>query len=111
MKKYLLIGALVMGIGSTAAVAHHPTADIVDEEIYEMIDSMVADTPHADLTFDSMGDGSMTDITVSSRSLVTLENLIDDGLLTYAAMLDGTVTIDIQFSQNGSVDLVIQQTE
>ena len=35
--------------------AHHPTADIVDPEISEMIDDAVADTPHADLDFGDMG--------------------------------------------------------
>lgn len=42
-------------MASTSAFAHHPAADIVDPEIYAMIDENVADTPHADLTFDDMG--------------------------------------------------------
>lgn len=40
---------------SFSAFAHHPAADIVDEDIYEMIDENVADTPHAELDFTSMG--------------------------------------------------------
>ncbi|MFW2372216.1 MAG: hypothetical protein ACN4GM_03780, partial [Gammaproteobacteria bacterium] len=40
---------------STSAFAHHPAADMVDAEIYSMIDETVSDTPHADLTFDDMG--------------------------------------------------------
>ena len=47
--------ALVMALSTTAAFAHHPAADIVDAETYEMIDANVADTPHADLVFDDMG--------------------------------------------------------
>jgi len=38
-------------------LAHHPAADIVDEEIYEYINNIVADTPHASLTIDEMGGG------------------------------------------------------
>lgn len=55
MKKLVITTAIAMAFGSTAAFAHHPAADIVDPEIYAMIDENVADTPHADLTFDDMG--------------------------------------------------------
>ena len=51
---------------AVSAEAHHPAADIVDEDIYVMIDSMVADTPHADLVFADMGGGSRVH-TVSKR--------------------------------------------
>ncbi len=55
MKKSLLTTAFIMSLASASAFAHHPAADIVDPEIYAMIDENVADTPHADLTFDEMG--------------------------------------------------------
>ncbi|MCW8830405.1 MAG: hypothetical protein OQK32_02675 [Gammaproteobacteria bacterium] len=44
-----------MTFASVPAFAHHPAADIVDPEIYEMIDANVANTPHADLVLDDMG--------------------------------------------------------
>ncbi len=55
MKKTLLTTALFLSMAGTSVHAHHPAADIVDPEIYAMIDENVADTPHADLTFDDMG--------------------------------------------------------
>jgi len=55
MKKTLLTTSFLMAIASTSAFAHHPAADIVDPEIYAMIDENVSDTPHADMTFDDMG--------------------------------------------------------
>ena len=55
MKKQLLTATFVMTLASTAAFAHHPAADIVDPEIYAMIDANVADTPHADMVLDDMG--------------------------------------------------------
>ena len=68
MKKILLTTAITMAIGSTAAFAHHPAEDIVDPEIYAMIDENVADTPHADLTFDDMGsDATDTGGSMSGR--------------------------------------------
>jgi hypothetical protein len=91
-----------------AAFAHHPAADIVDPEIYAMIDSMVADTPHADLVFTDMG-GGMTEISITSRDLRTLENLIDDGLLEYASLLDGVVDVVIDLADYGSVSLTVSQ--
>jgi hypothetical protein len=54
--------------------------------------------------------GGMTEITVNSRDLRTLENLIDEGVLEYASMLDGDVDVAIDFVDNGSVALTISQT-
>ena len=106
--KFLQSSVLVMLLSGTTAFAHHPAADIVDEEIYVIIDSMVADTPHADLVFADMGDG-MTDISLTTRNLTSLENMIDDGLLDYVSMLDGDVDVVIDFNDNGSVAMTITQ--
>ena len=54
MKTTLITSAFLMAISSTA-FAHHPAADMVDPEIYAIIDENVSDTPHADMTFDDMG--------------------------------------------------------
>lgn len=55
MKSMLKVALISSVLASFSAFAHHPAEDIVDEEIYEMIDENVADTPHADLDFTSMG--------------------------------------------------------
>jgi hypothetical protein len=55
MKSILQVAVLTSLLASFSALAHHPAADIVDEEIYLMIDENVAGTPHADLDFSSMG--------------------------------------------------------
>lgn len=55
MKKLTSTAALFVTMAATSALAHHPAADIVDPEIYSMIDENVADTPHADLVLDDMG--------------------------------------------------------
>jgi hypothetical protein len=60
MKKLSLISAVILAMGSTVAIAHHPAADIVDPEIYEMIDENVSDI-HAAMTFDDMG-GDTSDV-------------------------------------------------
>jgi hypothetical protein len=108
MKNILSIAILAASLTTFSAFAHHPAADIVDEEIYVMIDSMVADTPHADLVFSDMG-GGMTEITLTTRTLTSLENMIDDGLLDYTSMLDGDVAVGIDFETNGSVTMTITQ--
>jgi hypothetical protein len=109
MRKLLRVVTLATLIAAPAAFAHHMAADIVDPEIYAMIDSLVADTPHADLVFTDMGGGT-TEITITSRSLRTLENLIDDGVLEYASMLDGDVNVTIDFVDGGSVIMTIAQS-
>jgi len=56
MMKSIVKAALITSLfASFSAFAHHPAEDIVDEDPYEMIDENVADTPHADLDFSSMG--------------------------------------------------------
>jgi len=55
MKNILQVAVLTSLLASFSAFAHHPAEDIVDEDIYAMIDENVTDTPHADLDFTSMG--------------------------------------------------------
>ncbi len=57
MKKLLLTTAIIMAMGGTAALAHHPAEDMVDPDIYAMINEnlLEADSPHLDMTFDDMG--------------------------------------------------------
>jgi hypothetical protein len=40
-----------------------------------------------------------------------VQNLIDDGLLEYAAMLDGEVTLVIEFDDPVGATVLITQTE
>lgn len=108
MRKLIQTAALTTLLSAPLAFAHHPAADIVDPEIYAMIDSMVADTPHADLVFTDMG-GGMTEITITGGSLRSIENLIDDGVLEYASMLEGDVDVAIDFVDDGGVTLTISQ--
>lgn len=55
MTHIMKVAAIASLFASVSAFAHHPAADIVDPEIYEMIDENVADTPHADMVFEDMG--------------------------------------------------------
>ena len=106
MKKVISAAAMMM-MASSPLLAHHAAQGIVDEEIYAMIDSMVADTPHADLVFDEMPGGDMQ-MTIETSEVV-LENMLDDGLLTYIGMLDGAVSVTIDFGTGNNVTMVVAQ--
>lgn len=93
MKKSIIISGLCLALAASPAFAHHPAADIVDEDIYAMIDEMVADTPHADLVFDD----DMGTTTITTDSVSAAEDLIDDYLLADLSLLDGDVTVTITF--------------
>ena len=109
MKKLLLISAILLNFNTAPVLAHHPAADIVDEEIYENIDSMVAETPHADMTFDEMG-GGMTETTITYDTLSDFESMIArDDLLEYVELLDGVVDVSIAFNPDNTVTLTINQ--
>lgn len=109
MKKIFQIGALSISLISFASFAHHPAADRVDEDVYEMISAAVADTPHADMTFDSVDYGSSV-MTVTARGAEVLNNLVDEGLMNYASMLDGNVNVSIDFQRGSNVTVRISQT-
>ncbi|WP_031435192.1 hypothetical protein [Methylomarinum vadi] len=108
MKKLLNFFAILFVLFSTSVLAHHPAEDIVDEDIYAMIDSMVADTPHADLTFEQREDAM--DTTITSESMVQLDNMLEDSLMTYVDMLEGDVSVTIDFNDDRSVTMTIMQT-
>ncbi|MCU7844414.1 MAG: hypothetical protein KZQ93_11305 [Candidatus Thiodiazotropha sp. (ex Monitilora ramsayi)] len=107
MIKRLLMTLMIFSVSYTA-LAHHPAADIVDPDIYAMIDSLVADTPHADLVFSDMGMGS-TDIEVTANSIRTMESMIDDGLMDFALTLDGDVSVSVSANGDGSITMSISQ--
>ncbi len=110
MTKFFQFTALALFLSSANLYAHHPAADIVDAEIYEMIDSMVADTPHATMTFDDdMGSG-MTETSITAISLNELEAMIEDQyLLEYVQRLDGTVDVSMTFNDDYSVTMTVTQ--
>jgi len=108
MKKLLKASTLGLLLAAAPLYAHHAAEGIVDDEVWQMIDDLVADTPHADLVFEDMGSG-MTDITLTTNTITAFENMVDDGLLSYVAMLDGEVDVQIEFSDQGGVVMTISQ--
>jgi len=110
VKKIVAIVTVLLVLTVAAvAVAHHAAAGIVDEDIYAMIDDLVADTPHGEMTLIPVG--GMTEITIDQVTLVSVERMIEDDLLTYASMLDGDVTVEISFDGPRDVEMVILQEE
>ena len=55
MKNLLQAAVFTSLLASFSAFAHHPAEDIIDEDIWAMVDENVADTPHADLDLSDMG--------------------------------------------------------
>lgn len=110
MKKLVVLFAFSLLYLPLQTLAHHPAADIVDEDIYAMIDEMVAETPHADIVFDDdMGGGMSTTTTTITGSLNAIESLVDDGLLDDAAQLEGDVYMTIEFTDDGTTIFTINQ--
>lgn len=89
----ILLSVLCLVLAPATTLAHHPAEDIVDEEIFAFIDEMVADTPHASLDFDDMGN-----MVITTEFVSTAEALIQEGLLSHASLLDGDVTVTIDFA-------------
>ena len=107
MKK-LIIAAIMFALCSVPVFAHHAAEGYTDDEVYEMIEGLVADTPHADMTIADLGAG-MTESTLTAPTTVSLEKMLDEGLLTYLQMLDGEVTVTIVFNDDHSVTMTVLQ--
>ena len=111
MKRTVQLFAITLSVMVGAvAFGHHAAEGIVDEEIYAMIDELVADTPHGSMDLTDLG-GGMTEIVVDRVMVRELENMIDDGLLEYVSMLDGDVTVNISFGGPRDVSMTILQEE
>lgn len=110
MRKLIVLAVLAaVAFAAWPVVAHHAAEGIVDEDVYAMIDALVADTPHADMVFDDMGGG--TTMIGIETPLQALEDLVADGLLTTVALLDGEVTLTIAFTDDRMVNVTILQVE
>ena len=105
----LLVGVLLI---TTPSFSHLMTDGIGDEEVYEMIESLVADTPHARLAFESMPETGMTVMTIIADSPKFLRNMIEKGTMDYFPMLDGDVTVTIEYvSETTTAVMTIIQSE
>ena len=89
-------------------IAHHAAQDIIDEEVWLMIDELLADTPHANIDFDEVGSG-MIQLGMTVNRVPTVENMVEDGLLELLGYLDGEVTLEIDFIDHNQISLVITQ--
>lgn len=101
MKMLTYTAAIFMAMTTTSVLAHHPAADMVDPEIYEMIDANVADTPHADMVFDDMG-SAMGSVTGSSAMEQAERELSDPEMSQAGAIMD----IDPAMDTASAVDTI-----
>ena len=99
---------MLMSFTALQAFAHHPAEDMVDADTYAMIDNLVADTPHAEMTVEDFGN-DMTTMTLTTASVSSLENLLDDGVLIYLQTLEGEVDVNISFNDDGSATMTTTQ--
>ena len=111
MKKVMGIIAVCMALTAAPLWAHHAAEGMVDEEVYEMIDTMTADTPHADMVLAEDPETGMWEMTISTPSLRSMETLIDDGLLTYIDMLDDVESAILEFNDDRSVTITVIEVQ
>lgn len=112
MKHIRLIALLaVCSFFAFPVIAHHPAQSIVDADIWEHIDEMVADTPHATLDFDDDMGNDIDMAEISTDRIRDLEDLIANDLLDFVALLDGEVSLTIDFLGPHDFVLTIDQND
>lgn len=99
MKQLIIILTVCFLLTPVLGFAHHPAADMVDAEIYELIDEMVSDTAHADLEFIDIGSVDMTIVTTDTVS--SAKDMIEEDLIADISLLDGDVTIEFRPETEG----------
>lgn len=105
----IVAAAIVFAVAGVVA-AHHMAAGIVDDDVYAMIDELVADTPHGDMTLTDLG-GGMTEMVIFDVTIRDVETMVEEGLLTYGGMLDGESTVEISLATMRDVEVRILQVE
>ena len=111
MTKILTLSTLALLIASTHSYAHHPAADIVDPEIYAMIEENISDV-HLAMTFDDMG-GNSTDTGNAMESTDEVGNmgsemaasLEDQGAEMGANMEDISAAMESREEMNSMADI------
>ena len=72
MKKLLQAALISTAIATFPAFGHHAAEGIVDEEVYAMIDELLVDSAHADMTIEDIAVGMTNDMTVTTITTRTL---------------------------------------
>jgi hypothetical protein len=97
MKKLTYTTAIFVAMAATSVFAHHPAADMVSDETYEMITENLDGSPHLDMDMDAMGatsaagDSDMSTATQDQEgwAAVSGEGQIQDGTMTLVQPQDG----------------------
>ena len=111
MRRVIPWTAIALALCALPVLAHHAAEGMTDDEVYEMIEALIIDTPHASWTPPEEMGGGLTSMTISTTTARPLESMIDDGLLTFLAMLDGEVVVTMTFERRGGVVLLVEQLE
>ena len=111
MKRLVASAAVALVLCALPLSAHHAAEGTVDEEIYQMISDLLEGTPHSTWTPPEDMGGGVWEMSLTTRTARQFETLIDDGLLTYIAMLDGEVLIEMTFNRRGGIEMTIVQVK
>jgi hypothetical protein len=105
MKRLIALVTTVLALFvAVPASAHHMAADIVSDEIYEMINDLLeeAESPHLYLDFTSIPGMVETTVTVPSGMV----DDILDGIESYGAL---DIYVQVSEEQGGWVTIIIQE--
>ena len=95
MKTLTYTTALFMAMAATSVFAHHPAADMVSEETYDMITENLGDSPHLEMDLDmavignteAAGDAAMDQATTEQAGWASEQT--QDGDMTMDQPQDG----------------------
>ena len=109
MRKLFAVAAMAVPfITVTPVSAHHMADGIISDDLYEMIDENLVDSPQLELDLNTIGSGAATmsvvTVTVSETDVDEVLEIIGDALVGEGMQYGSSLDVDI--SATGSDDLV-----
>lgn len=99
----LMIASAALFAGQ--AMAHHPAADIISDDVWERINDQLeaADSPHLDMDFTMMDNTILTSVEVETE-------MVPDVLGAVSSVNDGTLMVSTQETGQNLTTITIVET-
>ena len=112
MRKHLaLIATLIPFFVAAPVSAHHMAEGIVADDIYQMIDDNLADSPHLTLDLTTATNMTIVEVTVEADDVATVVGIISDALAGQGTQVESSLDVEIaEPDAYGLVTITIEES-
>lgn len=112
MRKHLaLIATLIPFFVAAPVSAHHMAEGIVADDIYQMIDDNLGDSPHLTLDLTTATNMTIVEVTVEADDVATVVGIISDALAGQGTQVESSLDVEIaEPDAYGLVTITIEES-